>query len=530
MTAFAYIKDAMIRWFGVLILFLVPLTIQMAWHYPATVDRPGPEDWTLKIPSPPSKPILLEEVWRTGVLKVATRYSPSTYYQGAEGATGFGHDLVAAFGRDMGVRVEFLVYDSLGEIIQAVSQGEAHMAAAGLTITKERRDTLRFTQPYQDVHVQLVYRQGETRPRDLADTSGSYIHVLADSSHLETLSRLRQEHLGILPQPHCLMDLEEMLAHVASGEYDYALADSNEMAIIRHFYPELRTAFDIGQPRHLAWAFSRNAETSLLHAANRFLEKSQDNGLLARLKERYYGHLEEFDYVGTRAFIRHVSDRLPRFERLFKQAAKKYGLDWRLLAAIGYQESHWEPDAVSPTGVRGIMMLTQATARQVEIDNRTDPGQSIVGGARYVVRVKDKIPERIPEPDRTWMALAAYNVGFGHLEDARKLTQGLGHDPDRWADVREHLPLLSRKKWYERTEHGFARGWEPVDYVENIRTYHDILVWLTEREQRRAWLALRRQGLTQFGADGGQATEAETDPQRPQSVVEALRRILPPSI
>jgi membrane-bound lytic murein transglycosylase F len=130
------------------------------------------------------------------------------------------------------------------------------------------------------------------------------------------------------------------------------------------------------------------------------------------------------------------------------------------------------------------MMLTLDTAGQLDVDNRLDPDQSILGGARYFRLVKEKIPDRIPEPDRTWLALAAYNVGFGHLEDARKLTQKLGGDPDKWVDVKKTLPLLSQKKYYSQTQFGYARGQEPVTYVENIRSYYDLLVWTDEQDKR----------------------------------------------
>ena len=173
---------------------------------------------------------------------------------------------------------------------------------------------------------------------------------------------------------------------------------------------------------------------------------------------------------------------LAQYRDFFIEAASETGMDWRLLAAIGYQESHWKPDAVSPTGVRGIMMLTKAAARDLDIKDRNDPEQSIRGGARYLANMQQRIPERIPEPDRTWLALAAYNIGLGHLEDARILTQKNKGDFDRWVDVKENLPLLSKKKWFQQTRYGYARGREPVRYVDNIRTYYDILVWLTEKD------------------------------------------------
>lgn len=127
-----------------------------------------------------------------------------------------------------------------------------------------------------------------------------------------------------------------------------------------------------------------------------------------------------------------------------------------------------------------MMMLTLRTAKQLGISNRLDPKQSIKGGASYLRRVLNKVPERIQEPDRTWFALAGYNVGWGHVEDARIITQKQGGNPDKWADVKTRLPLLQKSKWYKNTKHGYARGSEPVKYVDNIRRYYDVLVWQDE--------------------------------------------------
>ena len=204
--------------------------------------------------------------------------------------------------------------------------------------------------------------------------------------------------------------------------------------------------------------------------------------MLTRVHDRYYGHTKKYDYVGTRNFIRHYESRLPRYRTMFEEAGAAWGVDWRLLAAIGYQESHWRAQAVSPTGVRGIMMLTQATADYLGIDNREDPLASIVGGAQYFARQTERVADTVAEPDRTWMALAAYNVGFNHLKDARMIVESQGGDPDTWIDVRAALPLLAQRKWYSQLPYGYARGWEPVLYVNNIRAYYNILQWLTDQD------------------------------------------------
>jgi membrane-bound lytic murein transglycosylase F len=185
-------------------------------------------------------------------------------------------------------------------------------------------------------------------------------------------------------------------------------------------------------------------------------------------------------YVGAYTFARHLQERLPRYEQTFQQAAKQHGVDWRLLAAMGYQESLWQADATSKTGVRGLMMLTQNTAQAMGVVNRLDAKQSIRGGAKYIDKIKQRLPKSVQEPDRTWLALAAYNIGGAHLADARKLAKAEGLNPDKWLDVKKMLPRLAQKKWFSKTRYGYARGGETVHFVQNIRRYYDILNWVTQ--------------------------------------------------
>ena len=153
---------------------------------------------------------------------------------------------------------------------------------------------------------------------------------------------------------------------------------------------------------------------------------------------------------------------------------------------MGYQESQWDPDAVSPTGVRGLMMLTEDTANFLDVNDRDDPTQSIFGGALYYSQLFAQLPESIKDPDRGWMALAAYNIGLGHLLDARMLTQEVGGNPNHWLEVRNSLPLLTQARWYSRTRHGYARGYETVNYVGNVRNYYDMLTWITNGAPSKA--------------------------------------------
>jgi membrane-bound lytic murein transglycosylase F len=429
---------------------------------------------------------LLEQIKEHRRLVVVTRNSPTTYYEGPHGPAGLEYELARRFARRLDAELEIVIPEHFDEILPMVASGAAHVAAAGLTVTFPRLNRVRFGPSYQEITQQLVYRLGGPRPRTIEDLVDRDLRVVAGSSHAERLEGLSHEYPGLQWTADRGLEIEELLHLVWMQLIDYTVADSNEVALNRRFYPELRVAFDLTGPQSLAWAFAPGDDRSLYNAAVEFFEQLEKTGQLERLLERYYGYVRTFDYVDTRTYLRHIEQRLPRYRPIFELAARRSRLDWHLLAAIGYQESHWRPQAKSPTGVRGIMMLTLRTARQLNVESRLDPRQSILGAARYLSSLKGRLPDRIPEPDRTWMALAAYNVGFGHLEDARMLTQRGGGDPDNWVDVKRTLPLLTQRQWYEQTRHGYARGREPVRFVENVRRYHDLLVSIQERNQSHA--------------------------------------------
>ncbi len=425
-------------------------------------------------------PSILEQIQEKNELIVISRNGPTTYYEGTNGPTGFEYELTKLFADDLGVELSIVVPPNFNDILPLTALGEVHFAAAGLSITEKRKKKVRFGPTYQKITPQLVYRSGSRRPKTLADLDG-ILEVVAGSSHEEHLNALQPEYPELAWTAKENSN-EELLVYVWEQLIEYTVADSNELAVNRRFYPELKPAFDISPEEPLAWAFPRSDDNSLFNKAVLFFNKIREDGTLVQLIERYYGHIGDFDYVGTRRYQADVELLLPLYREMFIEAAREIDMDWRLLAAVGYQESHWNPDAVSPTSVRGIMMLTLDAAKDMGIENRLDPAQSIKGGAHYLSTMMRKIPERIREPDRTWLALAAYNIGFGHLEDARILTQMNKGNIDKWIDVKKHLPLLSQKKWFQQTRFGYARGREPVRYVENIRTYYDILVWMTEKD------------------------------------------------
>jgi membrane-bound lytic murein transglycosylase F len=420
-------------------------------------------------------PSLLERIKQDGVLIVYTRNSPATYYQGPDEPAGLEYDMAKMFADELGVELKMITSDTLVDILEGVREGTAHIAAAGLTVTEERNKQFRFGPAYQEITEQLLYHADNPKPKSLSKLGDGLLEVVAGSSHEERLNYLKNIITDLSWRPVTDLESEDLMQLVADDIIDYTIADSNEVALNKLFFLKLRVAFDISEPQQLAWMLPKDEDDSLYKEVVRFFEKIKQNGELTRMIERAYGHVDNLNYVGTTVFRRQIAQRLPAFENMFREYAKNNGLDWRLLVAIGYQESLLNPEAESPTGVRGLMMLTRKTSKEIGIKDRLDPESSIKGGAKYFTKTRKKMPSEITEPDRTWLALAAYNVGFYHVEDARIITEQRGLDPNKWIDVKTSLPLLAQRKWHKDTKYGYARGWEPVRYVENIRSYYDIL-------------------------------------------------------
>jgi membrane-bound lytic murein transglycosylase F len=423
-----------------------------------------------------SPPNLLDQVIERGELHVVTLDSATTFYQDGDDMVGPEYDLVAGLAESLDVKLVIKTVNKFADIQPALESGQVHLAAAGLTPSVSSQEKMNFGYPYANVDTHLIYKRGTVKPQSMEDLIGRVIEVTTESDHQETLSILKQDHPNLIWSINTQVDVHELLNKVNREEVDFTIADSNEFALQRHTQPELRIAMNLKKNNPLAWAYRQDNSRRLMEHADNYLIEAEREGLIAQINERYYGHAESLDYVDTRTFIEHITSRLPDFREMFEEAGIKQDVDWRLLAAIGYQESHWQPRAISHTGVRGIMMLTRVTAKELNIDNRLDPLNSIQGGAEYFAKQWERLPEDIQEPDRSWFALAAYNVGFGHLKDAWQITQWQGNDPTQWANVSKSLPLLANKLWYPYLSHGYARGWEPVIYVNNIRSYYDILI------------------------------------------------------
>ncbi|MEZ5572715.1 MAG: membrane-bound lytic murein transglycosylase MltF [Halioglobus sp.] len=421
----------------------------------------------------------LGEIQSRGELVVVTRNSPTTFYLDKDGPTGFEFALTSLLAQALGVELRMDTAYNLRDLFTVLQRQKADLAAAGLTLTEERAARYPHSVPYYKLTPQVIYAAGNFRPRGIADLPKLSIAVLAGSSHVEMLSALQGSEIPELDWEEIdEADTTQLLELINAGQADAAIIDSNEFSVQQSLYPRQKVAFDLGQEQDMVWYLAPGIDnTRLLAFIDNFILRLQTDGTLERLREQYFGHTDGVSRTSAYTFAQNMRQTLPPFEELIRKIAEEYQMDWHLLAAMAYQESHWDPKATSPTGVRGMMMLTERTARELDVDNRLDAAQSLRGGARYLKNIKRRLPKSIQEPDRTWLALAAYNIGLAHLEDARKLTRQQGGDPDLWQDVMQRLPLLQKTKYYKNTRYGYARGMEAVTLVQNIRHYYSVLAW-----------------------------------------------------
>ena len=366
-----------------------------------------------------SPPSVLERILRSGELRVVTRNTPAAFYYGADEPRGIEYELARGYAEKLGVSLRIYIDD---QVFPDLVSGKAQIGAASLTVADARRDSVTFGPGYQEIEPLIVYRRGTPRPRKLADLVGGRLDVVASSSHAALLEKLRAEEPLLTWVEHSQRSSDELIRRVAEGEIDYTVADSHLFELLRHFYPDLRVAFPLG-PATKSRGRCRRVTTNFARTSRPISRRSRRRASSSRSSIATTSPRAS-STTSARAPSCATSTRgLPRYRDFFLEAERSTGIDWRLLAAIAYQESHWDPAAVSPTGVRGMMMLTEHTAEMMEVGDRRDARSSILGGAHYYLRVRRKVPERIAEPDRSWLAVAAYNLGFGHLEDARIITQ-----------------------------------------------------------------------------------------------------------
>jgi membrane-bound lytic murein transglycosylase F len=420
----------------------------------------------------PPRPGRIDPV-EIGRLVAAVVPGPDTYFVDAEGKpSGFEYDLLRRLANSLSVSLDLKVVDDHHDALRAGELGEVHIVAIGAN-GNPPAGQLAAGPAYQSVQPVLVYRIDDPIPASWRDIDEQAVLTTPDQPIAEFAtddSRMRETLVRFTPMPTSRRIAESM----AAGDARYGILYQHTLAFLRNVYLDIDAAFAIGRARDLRWRMPKT-NTARMDRVERYLATIKKDGSLARLLDRYYGHTQRVNAQAADAFHEKIRMVLPLYRELFQRAQEATGIEWRLLAAIAYQESQWDPLATSPTNVRGMMLLTEDTSARFKVTDRLDPAQSIAAGAQLVAQLKKVVPERIPEPDRTWIALSAFNVGIGHLEDARVLAQQQKLNPDSWTDLKKALPLLAKPEVAAVAKRGFARGGQAVIFVENVRAYYDLL-------------------------------------------------------
>lgn len=409
----------------------------------------------------------------THELIVITVEHTDNFYIDADGNfSGITYDLVNEFAREIGLDIRFMFFSQTADALAALKKHRAHLAV-GLDITEEDSSNFILGPVYLHTHHQIAFNIKQYEPRDIYQLIGKKIEVPIGSTHEKQLKKIKLQ-APELTWTTVAQSSEDLLAKVDLGEINLTIADSLHIKKASHFYPRVKGAFELDASVS-RWIFPKYTEKRLIDSANKFFNRIMQEGVLGSLLDSYNGHYHQLSPGDIYFFKQKINTVLPKLHRYFNQAERLTGIDWRLVAALAYHESHWNANAKSPTGVRGMMMLTQETIQRMQVKNPTDVRQSILAGARYLQLLKDKLPESILEPDRTWIALAAYNQGYGRIIDARALADRFMLNPDLWIDLKKTLPLLSKTHFSSTIKYGSARGAEAVTLTESVRAYYEIL-------------------------------------------------------
>lgn len=420
-----------------------------------------------------------------GVLRVSTISSPLTWTMINGKATGLDYELAKQFADYLGVELHVVVRPNINALFDDLDTNNADVLAAGLVYNSRRSRDYQAGPTYYSVSQQMVYRVGSPRPKSLGGIKPSQLVLSSGQAVVSDLQKLRDTQYPDLSwRIDAKQTSNQLLQQVVDGNIAFTISDSIAISLFQRVHPQLAVALDVTDEQPVTWFSKSDGDDSMGAALLDFYNQISSDGTLARVEEKYLGHIGDFDYVDTRTFLKAVDTVLPELQPLFEKYADN--INWPQLAAISYQESHWDTHATSPTGVRGLMMLTKNTAQSLGVTDRLDAEQSISGGSRYLKEMMSKVPTSVPEYERIWFALAAYNMGYAHMLDARQLTAKQKGNPDSWADVKTRLPLLSQKPYYSKTTYGYARGHEAYAYVENIRKYQLSLEGYLQEKEKKA--------------------------------------------
>jgi membrane-bound lytic murein transglycosylase F len=416
---------------------------------------------------------ILEGILKAGEITVCTRNNAHCYYLYREQAMGFEYDLAKAFADHLGVKLKVRIAEKWDGMIPALMKGTGSFIAASMTIMPKRKELVSFSNAYMPIQQYVIVHRDNRSIRYQEDLAGKTVHVREGTSYEERLKSLKNKGIDLEIKLHDDLSTEELIRQVAGGKIEVTIADSNIALLNQRYYPQAVLACPISEQEFLGWAVNRNAQ-NLLYQINCFFKTIKENGKFNEIYNKYYANIDDFDFVDLRAYHRRLKSRLPKYKKIVMEAADYHGFDWRLIAAQIYQESHFKPNARSSSGARGLMQLTLSTARSLGVKEILNPEQNINAGVQHLKALYNYFA-KAKGINRLFLALAAYNVGQGHILDAQNIAREMNLDPNKWSSLSITLPLLTYQKHYKKARYGYCRGTEPIEYINKVMMYYDIL-------------------------------------------------------
>ncbi|TMA26971.1 MAG: membrane-bound lytic murein transglycosylase MltF [Deltaproteobacteria bacterium] len=433
----------------------------------------APEGIVSRASGRPDHPRSLEEIVKSGYLRVLTRNNDTSFFIYRGHRMGFDYELGKRLAQHLGIRVDMIVTQSWSEMVPALLKGEGDVIAAEVTVTEERKKQVLFAEPWGHTREVVVWKDGSPEIKSAEELSGKDVHVRRGSSYWQTLLELNGK-LRAEGKPEIILqaapddwETDTILEAVSKGEIVYTVADELLANLHSAYWDNLVLGPKVSAERDLAWAV-RQGDLPLKKAIDDVFREERRKPEFNVLRKKYFEAERTLKKERKDKFYASETGTLSAYDPLVRKYAEQHGFDWRLVAAQIYQESRFDPQRKSWVGAQGLLQIMPATAKGLGITDPTDPEQSIRGGLKYMQQLSDHYKDVVDPIDRYRFALAAYNTGLGHIDDARRLARRAGADATVWRNVAPWVLKLSDKKYASKARYGFCRGSEPVDYVRHI--------------------------------------------------------------
>jgi membrane-bound lytic murein transglycosylase F len=429
----------------------------------------APEGIISRASGRPDHPRTLEEIVKSGYIRVLTRNNDTSFFIYRGHRMGFDYELGKRLAQHLGIRVDMIITGGWSEMVPSLLKGEGDVIAAELTVTPERQKEVLFAEPWGKTREVVVWKDGAPPVRKLEDLAGKEVHVRKRSTYADSLAKLNEtlKPPAIIKYVPEEWETDTILQNVSKGAILYTIADSVLADIHTAYFDNLNIGPAISDERDLAWAV-RPGDIRLKLQIDQVMRELRRKPDFNMLRKKYFEADRTFRKERKDKFYASETGTLSPYDPIVRRYAETHDFDWRLVAAQIYQESHFEPQRKSWVGAMGLFQIMPATAKGLGITDPTDPEQSIRGGLKYMQQLADHYGDVADPIERYRFALAAYNSGFGHVDDARRLARGDHKDAAKWREVAAYLLKLADRKYAAKARFGYCRGSEPVEYVRHI--------------------------------------------------------------